>query len=117
MTLALNTPGGGWERNAYYNPEKFGCEIVATVDVGADYEFDMFVVMRTIESIEGIRKGSYFYASDAGCSCPTPFEGAYWTKATKAELTRAFDNWAGSRPSYRDSSAKIQAGKNKIWNL
>lgn len=117
MPLDLNEATDGWDRNPYYNPEKFGCEIVVTVDVGADYEFDMFVVLRTIEPIPGIRKGTYFYASDAGCSCPSPFDGAYWTKATKAELTRAYDNWKGSRYSYRDSTAELQAGRNAIWNL
>jgi hypothetical protein len=117
MTLVLNALGDGWNYNAYYNPEKFGCEVVMDIDVGQEYEFDMFAVLRTIEPIEGIHKGTYFYASDTGCSCPVPFDDAYWTKATKAELTRAFDNWAGSRYSYRDSSAEIQAGRNKIWNL
>lgn len=53
--------------NPYDNPEKYGLEIAYSDDQGASYDFDMFVVWRSIN-------GSLFYATDEGCSCPAPFE-------------------------------------------
>jgi hypothetical protein len=54
--------------NVYYNPEDFGLEVVGSVDVGEMYEFDMFVVFRETAT------GRIGYATDSGCSCPSPFE-------------------------------------------
>ena len=118
MPLDINGPTDGWERNPYYNPEKFGCEIVATVDVAGSYEFDMFVVVRTIEPIEGIRKGTYFWAADAGCSCPSPFHGAEWHRATKAELIKAFDSWSDQRKGqYYYNEPDVLSMKMDLRNL
>jgi hypothetical protein len=53
----------------YYDPEKYGLEIVAKLeDPHASYSFDIFCVW--------IRKadGELFYGQDSGCSCPSPFE-------------------------------------------
>lgn len=55
--------------NIYYDPENFGLEIVASEDRGYTYEFDMVVVWKN-------KQGDLFWASDSGCSCPTPFEWA-----------------------------------------
>lgn len=53
----------------YYSPESFGLELVATLNHSDEpYEFDMTIVLVD-------RSGGFFYASDAGCSCPSPFEG------------------------------------------
>jgi hypothetical protein len=100
----------------YSRPESVGCEIVASIDVAYSYEFDMFVVVRTIEPLPGIRKGSYFWAADAGCSCPMPFDGAEWTKATKAEVIRAFDSWCASNFS-RGASADMAEMKFKLRSI
>lgn len=54
--------------NPYYHPEKLGLTIVGTADVGGGYEFDLFVVWKD-------QAGAYRWAYDAGCSCPTPFDG------------------------------------------
>ena len=57
-----------WEKNPYYNPGNLGLEIVAELDPHLSYEFDMVVVWKAVES------GNLYWAEDAGCSCPTPFE-------------------------------------------
>jgi hypothetical protein len=54
----------------YFNPEKFGLQIVDMVEFSSGaYEFDMTVVWQDVET------GALFYAKDHGCSCPSPFEG------------------------------------------
>lgn len=60
----------GWDApDPYYNPEKFGLEIVASHDVAASYEYDMIVIWRHAET------GRLYMAHDYGCSCFSPFEG------------------------------------------
>lgn len=59
---------GEWSR-LYYCPEAVGMEVVAECNVAGSYEFDMVVVWRHVGS------GALYAAHDAGCSCPTPFEG------------------------------------------
>lgn len=55
--------------NPYYHPEKMGLEVVGGLDdPEASYSFDDLIVWRHIET------GDVYYASDCGCSCPTPFE-------------------------------------------
>jgi hypothetical protein len=56
-------------RNIYYHPEEFGLEVVAKIDDRwACYSFDLTVVWRDIAT------GKKYWASDSGCSCPSPFE-------------------------------------------
>jgi hypothetical protein len=53
----------------YFDPSKFGLEVLTQVDLSEpDYSFDYLVVWRNLES------GKLFYATDSGCSCPSPFE-------------------------------------------
>lgn len=55
--------------NVYYDPEDYGLKIVATMDFSdGGYEFDYLVVWRSVKN------NKWYYAEDAGCSCPTPFE-------------------------------------------
>ena len=55
--------------NVYYNPEKFGLRIVGEIEWSIPcYSFDMTVVWQHINS------GQFYWASDSGCSCPSPFE-------------------------------------------
>lgn len=51
----------------YDKPERYGLEIVYEDEQEGGYKFDKFVVWRSIN-------GSLFYATDSGCSCPSPFE-------------------------------------------
>lgn len=59
----------GWNSDdVYYQPESFGLEIVAEVEWSPPcYDFDLTVVWVD-------KGGNYYWASDAGCSCPSPFE-------------------------------------------
>ena len=55
--------------DVYHYPEKFGLEIFGSLDdPEANYSFDMFVVWKDTST------GELFFAQDAGCSCPSPFE-------------------------------------------
>ena len=53
----------------YYNPEKFGYELVGELDEeDLCYEFHMLCVWKRVSD------GRLFWAEDWGCSCPSPFE-------------------------------------------
>lgn len=55
--------------NIYSDPEHFGLEVFGTIDAApGSYEFDYLVVWREKAT------GQLWWASDSGCSCPTPFE-------------------------------------------
>jgi hypothetical protein len=54
----------------YYSPENYGLEMIGNVNWDTnDYGFDMIVAWKRLED------GAFLWAADAGCSCPTPFEG------------------------------------------
>ncbi|GAA1992676.1 hypothetical protein GCM10009718_32980 [Isoptericola halotolerans] len=53
--------------NVYYDPEKFGLRTLGELDFSSgSYEFDLSVVWTDGTAL--------FWADDAGCSCPSPFE-------------------------------------------
>ena len=53
----------------YYQPEKFGLEVIGVIgDPEASYSFDDLVVWNHAETKR------LYWAEDAGCSCPSPFE-------------------------------------------
>jgi hypothetical protein len=53
----------------FSSPEKFGLKIIGNLSWDDDaYQFDMTTVWQDITT------GELFYASDSGCSCPSPFE-------------------------------------------
>lgn len=54
--------------NVAYSPEAFGLTELANVDVADNYEFNAVIAWQHLD-------GSIYWASDSGCSCPTPFEG------------------------------------------
>ncbi|NUR82197.1 MAG: hypothetical protein HOQ21_17435 [Dermatophilaceae bacterium] len=55
--------------NIYYDPEKFGLRTVGEAEFSSgDYQFDTTVVWQDTET------GAVYFADDAGCSCPSPFE-------------------------------------------
>lgn len=52
----------------YYAPEKHGLTTVGEFDMSDGcYQFNLFVVWRD-------EAGTYYWGSDSGCSCPSPFE-------------------------------------------
>lgn len=54
--------------NIYYSPEKFGMRQIGEIDWSdGNYQFDLTVVWEDGD-------GSFWYAEDSGCSCPSPFE-------------------------------------------
>jgi hypothetical protein len=68
--------GSYWDGNVYYAPEQFGLTTLDEAEHGGSYEFDTCVVWKDSE-------GRLWWAQDAGCSCPTPFEDT-------TELDRVF---------------------------
>jgi hypothetical protein len=55
--------------NPYYTPEKFGLKVLGEIDWNDEpYQFDMTTVW--------VKEGTaqFYWADDAGCSCPIPFE-------------------------------------------
>lgn len=57
-------------RDVYASPRLHGLRAVLSVDWAGDYEFSMLVVWYHAES------GRYYWGTDSGCSCPSPFEDA-----------------------------------------
>lgn len=55
-----------------YDTSPPGTEILVEYDWAGDYEFDMIVVWRQVET------GELRAAHDSGCSCPNPFAGLTW---------------------------------------
>lgn len=53
--------------DVYNQPEAFGLTILAELDGGRSYDFDYIVLFQHDD-------GTLFWAWDAGCSCPEPFE-------------------------------------------
>lgn len=99
-----------YEKNIYYNPEACGLEIVVSEDAADSYEFDIFLVVRHLET------GRLFWAQDSGCSCPTPFEGHDFssvdrhtlrelTPETKSEFLAELDKWGEYRSAGADRTA------------
>lgn len=60
---------GWYDKDLYTDPEHFGLEVIWELnDPNASYSFDIFVVWKHTET------GKIYWAEDAGCSCPSPFE-------------------------------------------
>lgn len=58
----------GYYEDVYSSPEKHGLTTVGSVDwCDEPYEFDMTVVWQDED-------GEFYWGSDSGCSCPSPFE-------------------------------------------
>lgn len=53
--------------NVYNTPEEYGLEQAYHIDIGESYEFNKLCIWRH-------KNGTLYMASDAGCSCPSPFE-------------------------------------------
>lgn len=64
----MEEPWNGYDSNPYYNPEKCGLEIVGMIEDEPNWDFNMLVVWRHLES------GVLYFGTDSGCSCPSPFE-------------------------------------------
>jgi hypothetical protein len=56
-----------FNQNIYYYPEKHDLVIIKEIDSAGGYEFDTTVVFKD-------KDNNFYFASDSGCSCPSPFE-------------------------------------------
>jgi len=71
--------------DVYYQPEAFGLTVLGELnDPQACYSFDDLVVWLHED-------GTVYWASDSGCSCPSPFEWA--TKLADLETVTA-ESWS-----------------------
>lgn len=82
--------------NPHYNPEACGLRLIDCLDKSSGcYEFAYLVVWQDIPT------GSYYYATDSGCSCPEPF-GDIHCLADLTEIKdiyeteRVFLSWLGN---------------------
>ena len=98
--------------NIYYDPEKFGFEVVGSIDWSEPcYDFDMTVVWKS-------KRGEYWVASDSGCSCPAPFQdtgvndldGPYNKKALRSKIDYMIKEHTGEYSyGYGESELRKQA--------
>ncbi len=97
-----------WDNNIYYDPTKYGLEIVGENDEGASYEFDKIVVFKN-------GSNELFMLHDAGCSCPIPFENKGLNDLIPLrdidELRRFGENrhYAGPGPNFQNLLNKVRA--------
>lgn len=82
----------------YYEPAHWGLEIVGVVECDLSYEFDMFVIWA-----DGHR---YYWASDAGCSCPVPFEDTELLKGTARDALIDLEAWVGEEREWDNGLRK-----------
>ena len=54
--------------DVYYNPEKFGLQLVGEIEFEGGYEHDKIAVWRKED-------GTFLYGESAGCSCIGIFDG------------------------------------------
>ena len=80
--------------NIYYNPEKFGLEVVDELDYGGSYEFDMCVLFRRVSD------GHLLLGADSGCSCPAPFDGVKVADLVDANVAYVYE-WYNALPDYQ----------------
>jgi hypothetical protein len=72
------------DKTPYSDPKAFSMQKVAEISWGAlPYYFDITAVLRRVSD------GTLWYASDAGCSCPDPFQDKLtWTRLFNLEPLR-----------------------------
>lgn len=95
--------------NIYYNPDKCGLEILATLDErDLSYQYNTYLVVIDLNSRR------IFRASDSGCSCPVPFENYYFKSANKnnlEEITKhnfeQFETEIAGFPSTKEEKQKM----------
>jgi hypothetical protein len=76
----------------FHSPEKFGLKIIGNLSWDDDpYQFDMTTVWQDITT------GELFYASDSGCSCPSPFEALTSRDGLTPFNLQGFIDYTGNR--------------------
>lgn len=104
-----------YESNPYYYPEKTGLVQIGAIDTAGSYEFDILCVWQHEES------GKLYYATDSGCSCPSPFEDIESlddmqeiTFKTLPKFLSDLDDHVGNSYGYEDSRAD---GNKLAWEV
>lgn len=78
---------GYYEKDAYYQPEAFGLTVLDVLsEPDLWYEFHMLVAWQHED-------GTVYYASDSGCSCPSPFEWATSLDELEKLTTETWDDF------------------------
>ncbi len=98
--------------NIYYSPEEYGLEVVFEKEAGRDYDFDMFVVWRDPDT------GQLYWGEDAGCSCPSPFEGYGYDDLRTGDvddLLRDYRSWLSARTWVIGDSQEIMSALKNLW--
>lgn len=98
-----------FEHNPYYSPEKCGLEIFEKLDTAGSYEFDIICIWRKLDD------NTLWWDSDAGCSCPSPFDNGdhghdlkLITSDTLFNFEQAVDN------HYNIKTAQVNELKSKV---
>lgn len=86
--------------NIYCSPEEFELEIAFEADAGGSYEFDKLVIWRKLSD------GSLLMGTDAGCSCPSPFEDTE-LKDLEVATPEAVNAWFNDGPSPRREKLEV----------
>lgn len=76
------------DRNIFYDPQAFGLTMVASADIAGSWRFDKFVIWSDGDTL--------YWATDSGCSCPTPFEDYDRTNLNTGSLNdilKAISSW------------------------
>lgn len=92
--------------DVYIDPERFGLKMLDSLDIAGCYEFSMLALWERTED------GALFYATDSGCSCPSPFEWAGVNELTR--ITSAAEFAAGARKWLRDSYYSVGGGDRTV---
>ncbi|SRR6266498_856505 len=89
----------GWESpDLYSQPEAFGLRVIGELnDPEACYSFRDLVVWQHEET------GMIYYATDSGCSCPSPFED--FTSLDKATEVRFLNDFIDALEDYFNAVA------------
>ena len=90
-----------YAENPYYSPEACGLTLLDSLeDPAAIYSFNTFALWT-----DGKR---LLWASDSGCSCPSPFESTEPTPATKTEVCNAVDRWVDEVSEYQSTQTRAE---------
>lgn len=91
----------------YNDPEKYGLEIVGSIEDDEPWQFDMFVVWKRLSD------GRILVGTDSGCSCPSPFEGEGVSDLTDIQDFAQFERVLQAYLD-KESAADVAALKDKV---